>query len=84
VNLVITRRNIALWIEKERAIGRALGRKSDRQRANMNVDAKPARQFAQGCERGIRLFGDNCTEKLFAFGCQNVRHFRSEHVLGSG
>src|SRR5512132_3069664 len=84
VNLVITRRNIALWIEKERAIGRALGRKSDRQRADRNVDAKPARQFAQGCERGIRLFGDNCAEKLFAFGCQNVGHFRSEHVLGPG
>src|SRR4029450_8325659 len=47
VNLVITRRNIALRIDKERAIGRALGRKTDRQRAYMNVDAKLTRQFAQ-------------------------------------
>src|SRR5262245_29266614 len=84
MNLVITRRNIALRIDKERPIGRPLGRKTNRQRADMNVDAKLARQFTQPCERGIRLFGDDCAEEMFAFGRQDVRHFRSEHVLGSG
>src|SRR5215475_1864920 len=50
VNLVITCCNIAPWIDKERAIGRAFGRMADRQRADMNVDAKLTRQFAQRCE----------------------------------
>src|SRR5215510_1435296 len=43
VNLVVTCRNVALRIDKERAIGRPFGRQTDRQRADVNVDAKLAR-----------------------------------------
>src|SRR5262245_12259199 len=50
VNLVITRRNIARRVDKERPLGCPFGRKTARQRADMNIDAKLARQFAQRCE----------------------------------
>ena len=74
--LVIARRDVALWINKERAIDRFIRGNPYRQRADVNVDTVPPRHVAQSCESTVRFFIRDHIKKLLAFGRQNVRHFR--------
>src|SRR5262245_27261324 len=83
MDLVVTRGNIALRIDQERAVGRPVVGNLDRQRADVNKNAKSAREFAQSRERGVRLFIDDYREKLLTSGGQNVRHFGRQYIGGT-
>src|SRR6185369_4410128 len=50
MDLVVTRCDLALWINKESAIDGLIGGNPDRQRADMNVDAELPRQLAESCK----------------------------------
>ena len=50
----------------------------------MHIDAELARQFAESGKRGVGLLVDDRREQLVALGCQDVGHFRRQHVFGAG
>src|SRR5262245_22864446 len=83
MDLVVTRGNVALRIDQKRTIGRPVVGNLDRQRADMNKNAKSARELAQSRKRGVRLFIDDCREKLLACSGQDVRHFGRQYIGGT-
>src|SRR5215475_7766969 len=52
VNLVVTRDDLARGIDQERAVGGAIGRDLDRERANMQPDRQRTRELAQPRQAG--------------------------------
>ena len=55
VDLVVARDDLAVRVDQERAVGRLVGRNLDRQRADMEIDSKLARQLAEAWRARCRL-----------------------------
>src|SRR5262249_14830759 len=68
----------------KRAVGRPVVRNLDRQRTDMDIDAKFARHFAQSRERSVHFFFDDNSQKLLTLGGQDIGHLGGEHIGSSG
>src|SRR5579862_2916761 len=66
MDLVVAGGDVALAVDQEGTVRGLFRRRSDRKRADMDVDAELARDLAQRRQRRVVLFGDDFGEQVVA------------------
>ena len=83
VDLVVARDDVALAVDQEGAVRGLLGRDLHGERADMDVDAERAREFAEGRERRVVLLRHDGGEQLLARALHDVGHLGRLHIVGA-
>ena len=84
VDLVVARDDLAARVDQEAAVGRLVGGGLHRQRADVQMDRKLARQLAEGREARVVLLRHDGGEQLVAAHLHDVGHLGRLHVVGAG
>ena len=83
VDLVVACDHRAVRSDQERAVDRPLGRRAQRQRADMEMDFQFRRQRPIGFERKVVLFTGEMFEQRLAVDLHHVAHLGGEHIVGA-
>ena len=83
MDLVVAGEQIAVGPDQERAVDRALRRKAQRQRADMEMDLQFRGERAIGFQREIVFLGGQMLEQRLAVQLHHVAHLGGEHIIGA-